>query len=112
MKRFFHVAIGSMFLLSLFAAGASAQPAPGKYKNFRAAIYVVVSTTKQLADPKVFEQQYDRITRQLKFDKVYVEVYRNRIFATDAEIETVKKEFEAKGIIVSGGVTLAAGGVG
>jgi len=53
-----------------------------------------------------------RVSRQLKFDKVYVEVYRNRLFATDEEIETVKKEFEAKGIIVSGGVTLAAGGEG
>jgi hypothetical protein len=114
MIRLGRIAICSMFFVALFIAGTSGQAAPehGKYKNFRAAIYVVVNTTKQLADPKVFKQEYDRISRQLKFDKVYVEVYRNHLFATDAEIETVKKEFEAKGIVVSGGVTLAAGGQG
>ena len=112
MKRLTRTAICLMFFMALFAAGAAAQAAPGKYKNFRAAIYVVVNATKQLADPKVFEQEFGRVSRQLKFDKVYVEVYRNRLFATDEEIETVKKEFEAKGIIVSGGVTLAAGGEG
>ena len=32
--------------------------------------------------------------------------------ATDAELETVKREFQAKGIETSGGVTLAAGGSG
>ena len=105
------LAIFSVFLLASFGA-AAAQPAPGKYQNFRTAIYVAVNATKELADPKVFEREYDRAARQLKFDKVYVEVYRNHLFATDGEIETVKKEFEAKGIIVSGGVTLAAGGVG
>jgi len=112
MKRFFQVAICSMFLLSIFAAAASAQSVPGKYRNFRAAIYVTVNATKQLADPKVFEQQFSRISRQLSFDKVYVEVYRNHLFATDAEIDAVKRKFQAKGVIVSGGVTLAAGGVG
>lgn len=83
---------------------------PGKYKNFRTAIYVVVGSTKQLADPKTFAAEFDRMERQLKFDKVYVEVYRNHVFATPAEIEAVKKAFAAKGILVSGGVTLAAGG--
>ena len=105
------MAIFSVILLASFGA-AAAQPTPGKYRNFRTAIYVVVNATKELADPKEFAREYDRATRQLKFDKVYVEVYRNHLFATDAEIEAVKKEFEAKGIIVSGGVTLAAGGVG
>ncbi len=89
---------------------ASAEAAPGKYKNFRAAIYVVVNSTKELADPKVFAQQFDRMQRQLKFDKVYIEVYRNHLFATDAEIEAVKRAFTAKGITVAGGITLAAGG--
>ena len=114
MTRFIRTAMCSIIWLSLFAAASMAQtaPQPGKYKNFRTAIYVVVNATKQLADPKVFEKEYERVSRQLRFDKVYVEVYRNHMFATDAEIETVKKEFEAKGIIVSGGVTLAAGGVG
>jgi hypothetical protein len=82
---------------------------PGKYKNFRTAIYVVVNATKELSEPQKFNAQFDRMQRQLKFDKVYVEVYRNHIFASDAEIEATKKAFEARGIQVSGGITLAAG---
>jgi len=112
MMRLVRTAICSMFSVALAGAAAQAAPEHGNYANFRAAIYVVVNSTKQLADPKIFEREYGRVSRQLKFDKVYVEVYRNHLFATDAEIETVKKEFEAKGVIVSGGVTLAAGGQG
>ena len=112
MMRLTSSAIASMILIAASVAGTTTPSAAGQYRNFRAAIYVTASSTKELADPTVFEQQFGRASRQLKFDKVYVEVYRNRLFATDAEIETVKKEFEAKGIVVSGGVTLAAGGTG
>lgn len=93
----------------LLAAPVTAE-ATAKTKNFRTAIYVVVNSTKTLADPKTFAAEFDRMQRQLPFDKVYVEVYRNHIFATDAEVEAVKHAFEAKGILVSGGITLAAGG--
>lgn len=106
MRRLFATVLAVLLTTALSAVPAVA----GQYRNFRTAIYVVVGSTKQLADPKVFAAEYDRMQRQLKFDKVYVEVYRNHVFATDAEAEAVKKAFEAKGIIVAGGVTLAAGG--
>jgi hypothetical protein len=93
-------------LLSLLATEAHA----GAYKNFRAAIYIPVGLTKRLANPANFERDFARVSSQLKFDKVYIEAYRSRLFATDAELETVKREFQAKGIQTSGGVTLAAGG--
>jgi hypothetical protein len=93
-------------------AASAPTPAAGKYRNFRAAIYVVVGSTKKLADPAEFEREFARISSQLKFDKVYVEVYRNHEFASDAEIEAVKRQFRAHGIEVSGGMTLAAGGQG
>jgi hypothetical protein len=82
----------------------------GAYKNFRVAIYIPVNSTKRLANPAAFEHEFARVSSQLKFDKVYIEAYRNRQFATDAELEAVKREFQAKGIQTSGGVTLAAGG--
>ncbi len=109
MRTILATIFAAVFLTALTAAQADA-PAAGKYKNFRTAIYVVVNSTKQLADPKEFAREFDSMQRQLKFDKVYIEVYRNHLFATDAEIEAVKKEFAAKGIMVAGGVTLAAGG--
>lgn len=82
------------------------------YKNFRAAIYITVGDTKRLADPAIFNRDFARVSSQLKFDKVYIEAYRNHLFATDAELDAVKREFRAKGIETSGGITLAAGGSG
>jgi hypothetical protein len=97
--------------LALMCLAALARPAEaGAYKNFRVAIYVPVNSTKRLADPAAFEREFARVSSQLKFDKVYIEAYRDRQFATDAELETVKREFQAKGIQTSGGITLAAGG--
>src|SRR3954452_11105866 len=95
----------------VFCTLASAAQA-GAYKNFRVAIYVTVHDTKRLADPATFNRDFARVSSQLKFDKVYIEAYRDRQFATDAELDAVKREFQAKGIQTSGGVTLAAGGAG
>src|SRR5881392_3961912 len=75
------------------------------YRNFRAAIYIPVNSTRRLADPATFEREFARVSSQLKFDKVYIEAYRNREFATDAELEAVKRQFQAKGIQTSGGAT-------
>src|SRR6202453_2536447 len=91
---------------------ARAVPAAGKYKNFRVSIYVTVNSTTRLADPVTRDQEFARVSSQLRFDKVYLEVYRNKLFATDQAIESVKKFFESRGVEVSGGVTLAAGGQG
>jgi hypothetical protein len=101
----------NVFAVLCFAMFASSAEAAA-YKNFRAAIYVTVHDTKRLADPATFAKDYARVSSQLHFDKVYIEAYRDRVFATDAELETVKREFQAKGIQTSGGITLAAGGSG
>ncbi len=103
--------------LSAVFAGFGAQAAPvapaaGHYKHFKTAIYIPVGVAHPLADPKVFAHQFARAMSQVPFDKVYLEVYRNHDFLTDAEAETIKTEFEAKGIEVAGGMTLAAGGEG
>lgn len=113
MRRLFGVVLTAL-LTALPGAAASAAPSAsaGAYRNFRAAVYVVVDSTQALADRATFERQYARVAGQVHFDKVYIEVYRDRTFATDAEIETVKRYFREKGVAVAGGVTLAAGGKG
>ncbi|HEY1962628.1 MAG TPA: hypothetical protein VGG69_09430 [Rhizomicrobium sp.] len=98
-------------LLGQAPSGVRAVP-HGHYQNFRVAIYIVVNSTKQLADPAIAEREYDRAFRQTHFDKVYLEAYRGGVFATDAEIEAAKRFLENKGVIVSGGITLAKGGQG
>ena len=92
---------------------ASAQPAkPGAYRHFKAAIYIAVGDVKELADRATFDREYARASSQLRFDKVWIEVYRDRVFASDAEVERVKRWFGEKGVETSGGITLAAGGEG
>lgn len=102
--------VAALAAVVLIAMGSAADASA--YRNFRAAIYVTVGDTKKLADPAEFEREFARVSSQLKFDKVYIEAYRDRVFATDAELDTVKREFQAKGIETSGGITLAAGGSG
>jgi voltage-gated potassium channel Kch len=102
-------ALCALLCAALCTASAVAS-AEGAYRNFKAAIYITVGTTRQLANPRTLSEQYSRIASQLRFDKVYLETYRNGQFADEASLEAIKKFFTGRGIAVSGGVTLAAGG--
>lgn len=111
--------IPTMLALAIPAASAAlpasppaAQAARGAYRNFDVAIYIPVTSTRELADARALAREYARIASQLRFDKVYLEVYRNGIFADEASLAPIKRFFAAHGIAVSGGVTLAAGGRG
>ena len=113
MRALRFVAVAAALALLTGLAPAADRPAPaGHYQNFRVAIYVTVRSTKRLADPAFAEHDFDRAMRQTRFDKVYLEAYRDGVFATDAEIDAAKKFLESKGVIVSGGITLAKGGQG
>lgn len=83
---------------------------PAAYRNFKVAIYVVVGNVRALADRATFDRDYARVAGQLHFDKVYIEAYRDHVFATDNELAKVSSYFREKGIQVAGGITLAAGG--
>ncbi|MBV9528871.1 hypothetical protein [Sphingomonas sp.] len=99
-------------VVALLAMSFATQANATAYRNFRVAIYVTVHDTQKLADPATFAREFARVSSQLQFDKVYIEAYRDRTLATDAQLETVKREFQSKGIQTSGGITLAAGGAG
>jgi hypothetical protein len=111
MKRILMIALISL-LLPATVTPAGQTDKTGHYENFKVAIYIAVYHTRLLADQAVFERQFDRAMRQVKFDKVYLEVYRNKVFATDEEIEKVKQYFTGRGVEVAGGITPAAGGAG
>jgi hypothetical protein len=100
------------FFLACFLAAAAPSAVAGRYKNFRVAIYCVVDATQRFADEKVLQAEFDRVMARVKFDKVYLEVYRDRRFADEATLDRIKKFFTDRGIIVQGGLTLSAGGGG
>ena len=109
MKNRVHTVLAILSLLAIAPAVSAKTPA-GHYQHFKAAIYIPVQVTRSLADKTTFEHQFARAMSEVPFDKVYIEVYRDNLFATDAEVEAVKQQFIAKGIEVGGGVTMAAGG--
>jgi hypothetical protein len=85
------------------AAGAQPQK---PFHDFSVAIYIPVFSTRQLADPKVLQQQFDRIWSQVHFNKVYLEDYRSGVFADPASLDRIASFFRARGITVDGGLTL------
>jgi len=104
------LAVAGSTLVTAVPSQAAEAPTVRHYKHFKTAIYIPVNVTQSLVDPQTFEHQFARAMSQVPFDKVYIEGYRDNHFASDADIEAVKRQFQAKGIEVAGGVTLAAGG--
>ncbi len=100
----------SAFGLLLSALLLPSASRAGHYTNFEVTVYTVVGTVRQLArNPESLSNSWQRITDQLKVDKVYIEAQRNRTLATDAELETVKGFFLDHGVKVAGGTTMSDG---
>ncbi len=99
-------------LPALLGAGllAAAPSRAGQYTNFEVSVYIVVGTVRQLArNPAGLSNQWQRVTDQVKVDKVYIEAQRDRNVATDDELETVKKFFLGQGVKVAGGTCFSDG---
>ncbi len=84
----------------------------GQYTNFAVSIYIPVGVVRNLADPVTLSNQWNRISRQLKVDKVYIEAQRDRNLAGDETLERVKKFFVDHGVRVAGGMALSDGSLG
>lgn len=84
----------------------------GNYTNFAVAVYIPVNIVHSFKDPGVLSDQWDTINRQLKVDKVYIEVQRNRETNSDALLNQVKQFFVDRGVRVAGGMALSDGSVG
>jgi hypothetical protein len=113
-QRVSRVLLFAALLAAPVALSAQPGPAPKStaHRHFRTAIYIAVGDVKKLADRATFDREFTRASSQLRFDKVWIEAYRDRVFATGAELERVKGWFREKGIETQGGTTLAAGGEG
>jgi hypothetical protein len=91
---------------------AAACCSAGNYTNFDVAIYIPVGAVRSFENPKILSNNWERIRGQLKVDKVYIEVQRNRDLAGDDLLEQVKKFFVDRGVRVAGGMALSDGGNG
>ncbi|HTV81451.1 MAG TPA: hypothetical protein VME18_02280 [Acidobacteriaceae bacterium] len=94
-------------LLAAFAGGSGvrAQQAAPPNRNFRVAVYIPVNIVERMAnDPAWLRSSWQQINRGVRIDKVYIETYRSRNIAPDADIDAVKKFFGGQGVQVAGGI--------
>ena len=98
-------------LLAAFALSCATCLA-GRYTNFSAAIYIPVGVVRNLDDAETLTNEWSQISSQLKVDKVYIEVQRNRILAGDETLERVKRFFLDRGVRVAGGMAACDGSIG
>jgi hypothetical protein len=101
------------FLIGAAAAVLLAeQCTAGNYTNFLVSIYIPVNVVQSFENPERLSNDWARIHSQLKVDKVYIEVQRDRRLASDDLLEHVKKFFVAQGVQVAGGMALSDGSIG
>jgi len=92
-----------LFLLSLGAAQA------GGYTNLSIAVYFRYQEVHSIpTNLDRFSNQWANVEKQVWVDKVYLETTRNAQLATEAEVTTMKKFFNDRGIRTSGGLGLTA----
>ncbi len=90
-------------LLCMLVCSATVSLAAGNYRNFGVAVYIPVGIVNSFSDPGVLQSQWEIISSQVKVDKVYIEVQRDRVLADDKLLEDVKKFFTDRGVQVAGG---------
>ena len=83
-----------------------------QHTNFNVAIYIPVSVVRSFENPQRLQNDWNVISHQLKVDKVYIEVQRDRQRASDDLLEQVKKFFLDHGVQVAGGMALSDGSIG
>ena len=100
------------FALLLAVACCAMAARAGQYTNFTTAVYIPAGVVLGFQNPDQLTRDWERIHAQLKVDKVYIEVQRDRTLASDELIEQVKTFFTQRGVKVAGGMALSDGGSG
>jgi hypothetical protein len=79
--------------------------AEGKYKSFIVSTYATQSTVQGLINGNPNPaQSWALLTRNLKIDKIYIEVMRNHTLVDEAGLERLKKFYQDQGVQVCGGL--------
>jgi hypothetical protein len=100
-----HITVPAIFALLAGALWVSPARAQGNYKNFRVAMYVLRGdVTRWGADPGTLPAACNEMTRQIKFDKVYLEFAGGRQVVNEATLDPIKKFFTDRGILVSAAI--------
>jgi len=89
----------------LWLAAASAFAGGANYQNFDVASYARVMDVQEMKDPAWLERNWTKVTKYVKFDKIYLETHRDMVMPEQATLDQAKKFFASKGVKVAGGIT-------
>lgn len=76
----------------------------GNYRNFDLVVYFV-SDGVAYATREKLQQDIDFFKKYMRLDKVYLEPYRDDVFASEEQLRLCKEVFESNGIRAEGGIT-------
>jgi hypothetical protein len=97
--------IQTLVIFLAFGTLAVQVHAQGHYKSFIVSTYATQGTVQRLMsgdlDPT---ESWSNLTRNLKIDKIYIEVMRNHTLVDEAGLEKLKKFYQDKGVQVCGGL--------
>src|SRR5579859_499971 len=99
-----------MTLTVLLAIGTSAASvrAQGHYQSFIVSTYATERTVCSLVDGDLDPAgSWSNLTRNLKIDKIYLEVMRNHTLVDEAGLEKLKKFYQGQGVQVCGGLAFS-----
>ena len=95
----------TLAVLLAFGTWAAPLQAQHNYKSFIVSTYATQGTVQALmsgdTDPDV---SWANLTRNLKIDKIYIEVMRNHTLVDEAGLEKLKKFYQDQGVQVCGGL--------
>ncbi len=76
----------------------------GNYRNFDLVVYFVSDGVAKATREKL-QQDIDFFKKYMRLDKVYLEPYRDGVFASEEQLRLCKEIFESNGIRTEGGIT-------
>jgi hypothetical protein len=100
--------IQTLAILLAFGAFTVSVQAQGHYKSFTVSTYATEGTVSRLMDGNLSPaESWSNLTRNLKIDKIYLEVMRNHTLVDENGLEKLKKFYESKGVQVCGGLAFS-----
>jgi|CZKV01.1.fsa_nt_gi hypothetical protein len=94
-------------ILTLATLAFSAK-AEGHYKSFTVSTYMIQGTVQSMINGNMDPAQtWSNLTRNLKIDKIYIEVMRNHTLVDEVGLEKLKKFFQGQGVQVCGGLAFS-----
>lgn len=98
----------ALTVLLAISGGASVVVAQKNYQSFIVSTYAIQGTVQSLMNGRLDPAEtWTNLTRNLKIDKIYLEVMRNHILVDENGLEKLKKFYEEQGVQVCGGLALS-----